>query len=154
MRDLAARLVAHEASVSSPADARTSAAFRVCEKLRQPLAALAGAAGFRSLLSRALVIAQREAPGLSRIRVNADGSLGDVGAVRGLSNQDPKPNDAPQDAPQNLPQPGTDEGTLLVAQLLGLLHIFIGEAITLRLARDIWPNASVHRTESGRDQQA
>jgi hypothetical protein len=150
MRDLAARLAAHEAAISSPADAHTSAAFRVCEKLRQPLAALAGAAGFHSLLSRALVIAQREAPGLSQVRVNANGSLEDVGAVRSLSNQDPKPNDAPR----NLPQPGTDEGILLVAQLLGLLHIFIGEAITLRLARDIWPNASVHRTESGRDQQA
>jgi hypothetical protein len=32
-------------------------------------------------------------------------------------------------------------GTLLVAQLLGLLVTFIGQALTLRLVRDLWPDA-------------
>ena len=62
MRDLAARLVAHQAAVSGLADVPIPAEFRVCDKLRQPLTTLAGAPGFRSLLSRALVIAQRKAP--------------------------------------------------------------------------------------------
>jgi hypothetical protein len=34
-----------------------------------------------------------------------------------------------------------ESGVILLAQLLGLLHAFIGEALTLRLLRDAWPNA-------------
>ena len=32
-------------------------------------------------------------------------------------------------------------GVVLVAHLLGLLATFIGESLTLRLARDAWPDA-------------
>jgi len=32
---------------------------------------------------------------------------------------------------------------LLVAQLLGLLVAFIGENLTLRLMRDVWPKLSL-----------
>ena len=148
MRDLAAQLVAHEAAVGSPAEVHIPAEFRVCDKLRQPLTTLAGAAGFRSLLSRALVIAQRKAPSLSEVRVNADGSLEDLGAVRSEPNGDGEVR-ATHDG-----QRASAERELLVAELLGLLFIFIGEAITLRLARDVWPNASVYRTAYGRNEQA
>jgi hypothetical protein len=148
MRDLAARLVAHEAATGSPAEGHIPAEFRVCDKLRQPLTTLAGAAGFRSLLSRALVIAQRKAPGLSVVRVNPDGSLEDLGAVRSQPIGDSEVSGAQDGYRQSA------ERELLVAELLGLLFIFIGEAITLRLARDVWPNASVHRTEYGRNEQA
>ena len=34
------------------------------------------------------------------------------------------------------------EDTILIAQLLGLLFTFIGEALTLRLLRDVWPEAA------------
>jgi hypothetical protein len=144
MRDLAARMVAHEAGIGSPADVHMPASFRVCNKLRQPLTALTGSAGFRSLLSRALVIAQRKAPVLGEIRLGPDGSLED-GVVQTQTNQD-RPGKAAADKNEQ----AEDGGLLLVAELLGLMHIFIGEAITLRLVRDVWPNASVYSTESGR----
>ena len=48
---------------------------------------LAGAAGFHSLLLRALMLAKREAPSLSAVRVNADGLL-DGGVEPHLDNQD------------------------------------------------------------------
>ena len=144
MRDLAARMVAHEAAIGGTAAADTPAAFRVCEKLRQPLTALAGSAGFRSLLSRALVIAQREVPILSDVRVTTEGLLED-GVVHTKTNQNRHGK-----AVQDKNELAADAGLLLVAELLGLLHVFIGEAITLRLIRDVWPNASVHSTESER----
>ena len=36
---------------------------------------------------------------------------------------------------------GGEGEVVLVSELLGLLHAFIGEALTLRLLRDVWPNA-------------
>jgi hypothetical protein len=72
--DLARSLLAYEAAgvVSDPTQ---SLAVRVCEKLHQPLCALAGVAGYRSLLTRALALARAEAPSLSALEVTADGKL-------------------------------------------------------------------------------
>jgi hypothetical protein len=39
-------------------------------------------------------------------------------------------------------------GASLVAQLLGLLVTFIGVALTMRLVRDIWPDAPYDSTDS------
>ena len=40
------------------------AALRVGEKLRRPLSTLAGTAGYRSLIARALTLAKKEVPSL------------------------------------------------------------------------------------------
>ena len=74
-RDLALRLLAHENAAGKTSEPTEFAAFGVCERLRQPLITLAGLAGFRSLLSRALTLARAEAPSLSVVQVAADGSL-------------------------------------------------------------------------------
>ena len=93
------------------------AAFHVCETLRQPLITLAGVAGYRSLLSRALALARAEAPSLSAVQVAADGSL------QGLDELE-----AQIDADQ-----AREAGVILIAQLIGLLLFFMGEGATLRL---------------------
>ena len=74
-RHLAQRLLTYEAVAGEKSEPTESAAFRVCAKLRRPLITLAGVAGFRSLLSRALTLARAEAPSLSALQVAADGSL-------------------------------------------------------------------------------
>jgi hypothetical protein len=124
-RHLAQRLLTYEAvgETSLPAE---SAAFRVCERLRQPLITVAGVAGFRSLLSRALTLARAEAPSLSAVQIAADGSL------QGLDEL----------APQIDKEQAREGGTILIAQLLGLLLTFIGEGLTLRLVQDVWPEAA------------
>ena len=33
-------------------------------------------------------------------------------------------------------------GAILIAQLIGLLLIFIGEGLTLRMVQDVWPEAA------------
>ena len=125
-RHLAQRLLTYEVSTGKNSKSTESAAFRVCAKLRRPLITLAGVAGFRSLLSRALTLARAEAPGLSVVQVAADGSL------KGLDELEPQIDQ----------EQARDEGAVLIAQLLGLLVTFIGEGLTLRLVQDVWPEAA------------
>src|SRR5512133_2786039 len=123
-QDLARRLLAHEAMAGNTSERTEPAVFRVCEKLRPPLCALAGVAGFRSLLSRALTLAKAEAPSLSAVQVTADGSLKGLGELESQTDK----------------EQARDGGAILVAQLIGLLLTFIGEGLTLRLVQDVWPD--------------
>src|SRR5471030_2527263 len=113
---LAQRLLTYEVAGENSGPAE-SAAFRVCERLRQPLITLAGVAGFQSLLSRALTLARAQAPSLSAVQVAADGSLQGLDGLR-----------AQTDADQ-----ARESGVILIAQLLGLLVRVVGEAMTLQL---------------------
>jgi hypothetical protein len=116
-RDLAQRLLAYENDAGETSNPREFPAFRVCEKLRQPIIALAGVAGFRSLLSRALTLASAEAPSLSAVQVAADGSLKGIDELQ----------------PQVDGDQAREAGIILITQLLGLLVRVVGEAMTLQL---------------------
>jgi hypothetical protein len=83
-----------------------------------------GVAGFRSLFSRALTLAKAEVPWLNAVKVRADGSLEGLGARNTKQERDE----------------AERAGVVLLAQLLGLLDTFIGEALMLRLVRDTWPD--------------
>ena len=123
MRNLAGRLIAHEAKETKSSGAKSTATFPVCEKLRPRLTALVGTTGFNALLSRALALARPEVPWLRAVHVNADGSL------KGLSDLDTQ-----VDPAQII------RGRLaLLANLLSLLVAFIGEKLTLQLMREVWP---------------
>ena len=89
---------------------------RVCDKIRRPLSTLAGAAGFRSLLSRSLVLAKQESPALGGWEVGPDGSL------------------------QGCDGDTAESGGVLIAHLIGLMITFIGETLTHRLLHDVWLN--------------
>jgi hypothetical protein len=123
---LAQRLLDYEDVAGKNSGPTESAAFRVCAKLRPPLVTLAGVAGFRSLLSRALALARAEAPSLSVVQVAADGSL------QGLDEREPQTNR----------QQAGDQAVILIARLLALLVTFIGEGVVLRVIQDIWPEAT------------
>lgn len=119
--DLARRLLACEVVAGETSVPKESAVFRVSEKLRPPLCALAGVASYRTLFSRALMLAKAEAPGLDAVQVAEDGSL------QGLEVE-----------PQN-GNGRAESGVILIAQLLGLFLTFIGETLTLRLVQDVSP---------------
>jgi len=125
-RYLAQRLLTYEAAAGKNFEATESAAFRVFAKLRRPLITLAGVAGFRSLLSRALTLARAEAPSLSAVQVAADGSL------QGLDELEP----------QIDKEQAKEGGAVLIAQLIGLLLTFIGEGLTLSMVQAVWPEAA------------
>ena len=139
-RHLAQRLLTYEAVVGKNSEPTETAAFRVCAKLRRPLITLAGVAGFRSLLARALTLARAEAPSLSVVQVAADGSL------KGLDELEPQIDIDKEQA--------RDEGAILIAQLIGLLLTFIGEGLTLRLVQDVWPEAAFDGRVSERKRKA
>jgi hypothetical protein len=132
-RDLAQRLLAYEAVEGESSEPTEPAFFRVYEKLRRHLCALAGIAGFHSLASRALTLAQSEAPGLRAVQITADGCL------QGIGELDPQLDDH---------ETGGAE-VILIAQLLGLLSTFIGEALTLQLVLNVWPEAALNDGDSG-----
>jgi hypothetical protein len=120
---IAKRLMAEELRLGGSSDTAGRAAFRVCEKLRPPLSRLIGVLGFRSLFSRALTLARAEVPWLGGAEIAADG-------VVGLSVEMQAQLDSGEAA---------RGGIALIAQLLGLLVTFIGEALTLRLVQNVWP---------------
>lgn len=137
-RHLARRLLTYEAAAGNTFGATESAAFRVLEKLRGPLCSLAGFEGFQSLLSRALALARAEAPSLSTVQFDDDGSL------KGLDEL----------GPQKDKDMSKEGGAVLIAQLLGLLLTFIGEGITLRLVQDVWPESAFDEHDTGKEIKA
>jgi hypothetical protein len=133
MRAIAERLIAHETLAYSFSEKKTPVATLVDDKLRPHLRTLMGNVGFRALLSRSLALASAEVPWLRAVRVKEDGSL------EGLDEFD---------AP--VPPKALFEGSVvLLAQLLGLLVAFIGENLTVRLVREVWPTLSLKGLESG-----
>jgi hypothetical protein len=134
MRDFAKRLIAYETRENKSFETKTPAACLVGEKLRPHLATLMGNVGFRALLSRALALANAEVPWLRAVHVNADGSfegLDELGA-------------------QVEPDKIFEGCVVLLAQLLGLLVAFIGEDLTLRLVREVWPPLSLNNFDFGK----
>jgi hypothetical protein len=146
MRDLARRLLACEAVAGKTSEPAESATLRVYEKLRQCLGVFSGVDGFKSLAFRALTQAKSEAPGLWAVQVAENGSLQGLGKFK----------------PQSVefePQLGCDmdqaseDGVIFIARLLGLLHTFLGEALTLSLMRNAWPSKTFddRSSENGRE---
>lgn len=133
MREFAAHLIAYETRVNKSSGATTPAASPVCEKLRPHLATMIGNTGVRALLSRALAQAGAEVPSLQALQIKVDGSLEHSGELE------------VQDDPEALAK----GSVVLVAQLLGLLIAFIGETLTLRLVREVWPKLSVNVWDLG-----
>jgi len=141
MRDLALRLLTYEANVCKASEPAESAILRVYGKLRQSLGEFAGTAAFHSLASRALAMARSEIPSLRATLVSPDGALNGLGQGlgKGLSEFGPEI-DLEKDGAGE--QWTGDEGIILIARLLGLLLLFLGEALTFRLLRVIWPGAT------------
>jgi hypothetical protein len=99
------------------------AAQRIIRKLRLHLGKVIGPAGFDVLLARALVLARRSHPALSKVRATAGGGLAGIEG------------DLPQDA-------AVSAGALsVVANFLELLIGLIGEDLVARLLRGVWPAA-------------
>jgi hypothetical protein len=134
MRDFAERLIAYETRGNKPSERKAPAACVVIDKLRPQLATLMGNIGFRALLSRALALANADFPWLRALHVKAEGSLAGF--------------DEP--GAQVAPDEIFDGCAVMLAQMLGLLVAFIGEDLTLRLVREVWPKLPVNSLDVGK----
>jgi len=118
IRELAKRLLDIEAARSDSPEEQSHTATRVVETLRVSLIRFAGPDGFHALMRRALVLARAEAPELSSVTVNPNGSIEGMDSI------------------------GADGGepaaAAVTAHLLWLLVTFIGEPMTMRLVREAW----------------
>ena len=128
-RDLAQQIVAYEVTLPRSPEVGSKATSPVIETLRLSLTTLVGNIGFCSLLTRALTLAQREAPALSAVKVKDDGTM------EGLTGE------------------AVEANVLLVTHLIALLTKFIGETLTLRLLRDAWPEMVRLKEPSGETDQ-
>ncbi|WP_426038234.1 hypothetical protein [Brevundimonas sp. DC300-4] len=117
----AEQLIAKEMSRNASSRSKPTAAFVVIENLAPHFGALMGAAGFRALLSRALVLAGAEVAWLAELHVKADGSF------EGLNELEAKAK----------PEEISNAGIVLLARLLGLLVSLIGDELTLQLLSNI-----------------
>ena len=137
MRHFAKRLTVYERRRNTPSETKTPPAFQVCEKLRVHLAIFMGNTGFRELLSCALPRAKAEAPWLGAVHVKDDGALEGLEELNAQRN----PNEL------------FEGGVVLVAQLLGLLTAFIGQTLTLRFVREVWPEVPLDGWDFGKGEK-
>ena len=127
MRKLAERLIAEEAKLHKPGEAKArGVTFSVSARLRPQLVMLMGTAGYRALVSRALTLASAEVKWLGEVRVEPDGSL------QGL-----------EELAARFPAGAVTQGIVTqLAHLLELLVSFIGEGLTMRLVVELYPDLS------------
>jgi hypothetical protein len=123
MRSIAKGLMALETPRSRSSAAKSPAGFRVVEKLRPHLANLMGNGGYRALLARALALAGAEVSWLGAVRVKTDGNFEGLEEARARLD----------------PAEFLEGGTVLMAQLLGLLVALVGPSLTSRLLGEVWP---------------
>jgi hypothetical protein len=139
IRHFAERLMAHAVQGNRSKKIEFPTALPVVSKMRPHLATLMGTGGFDTLVARALARAGTEVPWLLEIRVKTDGSLDGFDDLEGRVD----------------PAEITRGSVVLVASMLGLLVAFIGEILTLRLMRDIWPKFpdSDHFTQGDKNEK-
>jgi hypothetical protein len=131
MRNLAKNLMVYERPENGTNGSTAHEDFHFNERLRPQLATLYGMAGDRSLLSRALVLADAEVPWLRDLHIKADGSLEGLEALR-----------------ERLDPDDILEGKIaLLAQLLGSLVAYVGPSLALRLLEQVWPKISMNETD-------
>jgi len=142
-REQARRLLIYESEAGNSSEPGASPTLRVYEKLRRILAAFAGVAGFYSLASRALAQARSDVPGFSEARVTEDGTLQGLGEIEHQIDFDKGAGG----------KPPSEAGIILIARLLGLVHIFLGEALTANLLWGTWPGSALDdcKSEKGRN---
>jgi hypothetical protein len=106
-------------------------AFHFNHRLRSQLATLYGIAGYRTLLSRALVRADAEVPWLREMHMKADGSLEGLEALQERLD----------------PEEILDGKVELLAQLLGSLVAYIGPGLTSQLLGRVWPKTPMNKAD-------
>lgn len=109
------------------APALAAATERVCIKLRDELTGLIGGGGVRALAGRALSLAQRGHPRLTKVEIGSATCFeGLAAALEGSSADEVEA-----------------AGTAMIENFLGLLVSLMGEDLALRPVHKLWP-AAIH----------
>jgi hypothetical protein len=133
VRAFARRLIDHDEFGCNSPGSNSPHTFHISDKLRVYLATLMGTAGFRALLSRAVALAGAELPRLRGVQVKEDGTFDGLDELH----------------LKLKPAEFLECRVVLLSHLLGLLVAFIGEILTMRLVREIWPKVPLHDLDLG-----
>lgn len=128
-RNLARKLLEYEANQSSDIKDISGAEERATAKLRLHLARLIGMEGYLALLIRALALAAVEVSWLANLEVTPNGLLKEREKSAKAHNIDE-----------------TEGYVTFMGHIIGLLFIFIGETLTLRLLYEVWPEITLKDT--------
>ena len=131
--DLAHRLIDHEADGSSASVA--VAVDRACGRLSNDLSAMLGSRGVAALFGRALKLATRERPVLVGVTITAEPLLrfdGLSSAIGGATDEE-----------------AIEAGASILAHLLGLLVLLLGEELAVQPVRKLWPDIASSSRETG-----
>jgi len=129
LKNLARRLLAHEAK-KSPSPVKLAEALAVCcQRLHTGLDPLIGGGGFRALLDRALYLAKREHSWLNGVEIE-DYPGCELKALREAMNG-------------KEPAVINETFTAILANVIWLLVTFIGEDIALGLIEEAWPDMKI-----------
>ena len=125
VESLATRIIADESRRILPSAHDADLILQVCDKMHPSLSRLAGTISYRALLTRALALAKPKAKTLGALRFEADGHLVFD----------------PEDPAAEFLNPDTvrQDAIVLIASFLGLLMLLIGEGLTVRIIRQVWP---------------
>lgn len=133
LRKLSRRLLEHQAANLSHPQALSDTAGSVCQKLQEKLVTLIGTDGCRVLIARAWVLTRREFPDLNSIETKESCHL--QGSMRGLD-----------------PDQAMEAQVVMLANLLWLLMIFIGEDLSMHLMYELWPDLSPGELDSSAEE--
>lgn len=123
-RNLARWILQHERELGAKPEpeARIALAERALRRLAPGVTTLVTSTGYRTLLARALRLAQAEFPILGALRIPTSGEY-----LKG----------------RPVPRSGATDDSLvaLIATLIALLATFIGDDLTDNIIRDVWPDS-------------
>ena len=126
--DLARRLVQHEAGGRSGPAASAAALEQACARLKGDLADLLGSRGVSALFRRALHLAHRERPLLAGVSVDPEPAACFAGLAEALA--------------EGSDEEAAEAGAAVLAQLLGLLVMLLGEDLGMQPVRKLWPQVA------------
>ena len=127
--DVASALVMHETGGSTDPAVVAAAVEGICRYVASELEGMLGSGGVSSLMIRVLHLARREHPSLDGVTLSAGPVIGFTGLPEALAGGTPA------------------AGTSIIAQLLGLLVVLLGEDLGLQPVRKFWPHVAPHFRE-------
>jgi hypothetical protein len=129
--ELARRLVEQEAGGSTDPAASAAAVETACRKLKDQLVDLLGSGGVSALLRRALHLAQREQPLLAGVALSGEPAECFIGLAESLA--------------ASTDEAATAAAGTVLAHMLDLLVMLLGEELGMKPIRKLWPQATSGR---------
>jgi hypothetical protein len=126
--ELARRIVDQEAGGSPDPAASAAAVETACRRLKDQLVDLLGSGGVSALLRRALHLAQREQPLLAGLAVSAEPAACFTNVTESLA--------------ASTDEEATAAAATVLARMLDLLVMLLGEELGMQPIRKLWPQAT------------